>query len=312
MSALSGTNLPFEMLANFGFIGALSFILGFAMNHGSICTFIATTELVLKRRPARFLALAECAIWAAIAYVVLEKLPTMHDGWAPLAHMIGAAVLFGVGVYVNGACIFGSVGHFGNGELEFGFTFLGILAILSLDTLFSLRGDPMPFSGTPPLALETLLFALAAFLVLRLGLSLKSETNYLRLTVAMTTIGVTSAALSAFASSFSITTSIGSLLSIPVTSSLIFVCMTMGSFISARSRRHRFSLSWPTWRSLLRKTVGGLLMGFGALLIPGGNDTLLLVGLPMGAWQAFTAYVMMVATLAVLIGRFGSQARPWS
>lgn len=76
MSALSGTNLPFEMLANFGVIGALSFILGFAMNHGSIFTFIATTELVLKRRPARFLALAECAIWAAIAYVVLEKLPT--------------------------------------------------------------------------------------------------------------------------------------------------------------------------------------------------------------------------------------------
>lgn len=155
--------------------------------------------------------------------------------------MIGAAVLFGVGVYVNGACIFGSVGHFGNGELEFGFTFLGILAILSQDSLFSVRSDPMPSSGTPSLALETLLFALAAFLVLRLGLSRKSETNYLRLTVAMTAVGVTSAALSACASSFSITTSIGSLLSIPVTSSLIFVCMSTGSFISARNRRHSFS-----------------------------------------------------------------------
>ncbi|WP_244480325.1 hypothetical protein [Rhizobium sp. Root1220] len=55
-----------------------------------------------------------------------------------------------------------------------------------------------------------------------------------------------------------------------------------------------------------------MLMGFGALVIPGGNDTLLLVGFPMGAWQAFTAYFIIVATLAALIGRFGSQAKPWS
>ncbi|WP_244480324.1 YeeE/YedE thiosulfate transporter family protein [Rhizobium sp. Root1220] len=206
------------------------------MNFGSICTFIATTELVSKRRPARFLALAECAVWAAIAYLVLDKLPTLHDGWGHWAHIVGAAIVFGIGVYVNGACIFGSVGHFGNGELEFGFTLLGILAVLSLDTLFGLRDDPMSISGPPPLALESLLLALAAFLVLRLSISWKAERNYLRLTAAMTAVGVMSAALSAYASSFSITTSIGSLLSFPVTSALIFVCMTTGSFISARTR----------------------------------------------------------------------------
>ena len=31
-------------------------------------------------------------------------------------------------------------------------------------------------------------------------------------------------------------------------------------------------------------------MGLGALLIPGGNDTLLMIGFPMGAWQAALAY----------------------
>jgi hypothetical protein len=58
--------------------------------------------------------------------------------------------------------------------------------------------------------------------------------------------------------------------------------------------------------------MGGILMGFGALLIPGGNDTLLLVGLPMGAWQAFLAYLLMVLALAALIARFGSAAQSWS
>ncbi|WP_246413092.1 MULTISPECIES: YeeE/YedE thiosulfate transporter family protein [Rhizobium] len=303
----------FETWASFGLIGGLGFVLGFAMNHGSICTFIATTELISERRPARFLALAECAVWAAIAYIILDKLPTMNGGWSPLVHMVGAAILFGVGVYVNGACIFGSVGHFGNGEMDFGFTFLGILVILSLDSVFNLRAEPMPISASPPLALEALLVVLFVFLLLRLGVSIKSETNFRRLTLAMGTIGITSATLSAFAPRFSVTTSVGSMLSIPVTSSLIFVCMFSGSLVSARIRRHQFSLSWPpTWKSVSRRTIGGLLMGFGALLIPGGNDTLLLVGLPMGAWQAFVAYLIMVAALAVLIARFGSTARSWS
>lgn len=53
-------------------------------------------------------------------------------------------------------------------------------------------------------------------------------------------------------------------------------------------------------------------MGGGALLIPGGNDTLLMIGFPMGAWQAALAYGLFVATLAVLIAKFGSTARAWS
>ena len=53
-------------------------------------------------------------------------------------------------------------------------------------------------------------------------------------------------------------------------------------------------------------------MGLGALLIPGGNDTLLMIGLPMGAWQAALAYVLFVASVAALIAKFGSMARSWS
>jgi hypothetical protein len=55
----------------------------------------------------------------------------------------------------------------------------------------------------------------------------------------------------------------------------------------------------------------GVLMGLGALLIPGGNDTLLLIGFPAGAWEAALAYVLFVATPATLIVKFGSMAKPW-
>ena len=71
-------------------------------------------------------------------------------------------------------------------------------------------------------------------------------------------------------------------------------------------------LKRPTVRAIIKRTLAGTLMGLGAILIPGGNDTLLLVGLPAGAWQAALAYLLFVATLAALIVKIGSVAKPWS
>ena len=85
-----------------------------------------------------------------------------------------------------------------------------------------------------------------------------------------------------------------------------------GSLVSARFRKRRFTLKWPTLKDIRQRTLAGILMGLGALFIPGGNDTLLMIGFPMAAWQAALAYVLFVATLAALIAKFGSMARSWS
>jgi hypothetical protein len=151
-----------------------------------------------------------------------------------------------------------------------------------------------------------------AILALRLGVSLKSESNFRRLTLSMGAIGITFTILAVFAPRFSITTSVGSIVSIPVAGAVISVCMFGGSLVSAGFRRRRFRLKWPTIKGIARRTLGGILMGLGALLIPGGNDTLLMIGFPMGAWQAALAYVLLVASLAALIAKFGSMARSWS
>jgi uncharacterized membrane protein YedE/YeeE len=129
ISGLSLADAGIEIWAGTALLAVLGFLLGFAINHGSICTVIATTELVSEKRPARFIALVECAVWAALVYAILEMSPTMQQGWSPLGYLVPAAMLFGIGTYVNGACVFGSVGHFGNGDIDFGFTFLGIFAV---------------------------------------------------------------------------------------------------------------------------------------------------------------------------------------
>ncbi|WP_244428330.1 YeeE/YedE family protein [Sinorhizobium fredii] len=301
-----------EIWAGTALLGVIAFVLGFALNHASICTVIATKELISEKKPARFIALVECAVWAALAYAMLGIAPMMQEGWLPLSYFVPAAILFGLGTYVNGTCVFGSVGHIGNGETEFGFALLSIFAVFYIESRFGLLPDQPPISGSPPLGAVLLALALLAILALRLGVSLQSRSDFWRLTLSMGAIGITSTILAVFAPEFSITASVGSIVSIPVAGAVILVCMFSGSLASARVRKHRFTLKWPTIKGTARRTLGGILMGLGALLIPGGNDTVLLIGLPMGAWQAALAYALFVATLAALIAKFGSMARSWS
>jgi toxin CptA len=56
---------------------------------------------------------------------------------------------------------------------------------------------------------------------------------------------------------------------------------------------------------LLRCLVGGVLMGWGSLLLPGGNDGLILVGMPLAWPYAWLAFATMCATIAAaqLAGR---------
>jgi uncharacterized protein len=121
ISGLGLADAGIEIWAGLALLALLGFVLGFALNHGSICTVIATRELASEKRPARFIALVECAVWAALVYAILETSPTMQQGWSPLGYLVPAAMLFGIGTYVNDACVFGSVGHFGNGDIDFGF-----------------------------------------------------------------------------------------------------------------------------------------------------------------------------------------------
>ena len=67
----------------------------------------------------------------------------------------------------------------------------------------------------------------------------------------------------------------------------------MGGLTAGRFRSTRISIA-----QLAKCFTGGALMGWGSLLIPGGNDGLILVGIPLlwpYAWLAFF-------TMCVVIG----------
>jgi toxin CptA len=63
----------------------------------------------------------------------------------------------------------------------------------------------------------------------------------------------------------------------------------------------------------LKCTLGGVLMGWGSLLIPGGNDGLILVGMPLlwpYAWVAFLTMALSIAAAQWLAKTRAVQAAP--
>ena len=75
----------------------------------------------------------------------------------------------------------------------------------------------------------------------------------------------------------------------------LFVAFFAGMLVSAL-QRGTFRLRWQPAGAIWARLVGGAMMGVGAAMVPGGNDTLLLTGLPAFSGWALGAYV------AVLIG----------
>ena len=64
-----------------------------------------------------------------------------------------------------------------------------------------------------------------------------------------------------------------------------------------------FRLRVGSLRDWLRALAGGTVMGIGAVLVPGGNDAMLLVGVPLLLPNLLAAYVAMSVVLVALVAQ---------
>ncbi len=83
------------------------------------------------------------------------------------------------------------------------------------------------------------------------------------------------------------------------------LAVLIGATLTAIYRR-RFRFVRPSLRTLLREAAGGGMMAAGALLIPGGNDALLVYGVPSGSPHALAGYVVIFGTMVVML-----RVTPW-
>ncbi len=300
------------------FAAACAALMGYAIQRGATCTVAAVDEMLSERSARRLLAMGEAALWVAgglLVALALGRVPALPPGFAASGWTVAGAVLLGLGAWINGACVFGAIAKLGSGDWAYVATPLGYFAgCLSVHRLFA-PAPPQPLAGASPLlaapAFFAVLFALAGAWRLA-GPVLKLDRATLRAKAwsphaATTVIGITFLFTLLAAGSWAYTDLLADLARAMAgsvgavgTRLALFAALLAGAGFGGWSAG-RWRALWPQPGRLLRCAAGGALMGWGTLLIPGSNDGLILVGLPLLRPYAWLAFAVMCATIAAAL-----------
>jgi uncharacterized protein len=314
----------FEMhTALFGLVIALlAFGVGFATQRGSICSILAARQIAETGKATRLVAFVTATLWALVIVVPLSWVNNDSFFLSPsydisFAALLGGA-LYGLGTFINGGCMFGTVARIASGNLSFLTVLPGIALGAGLGTAvafpylaFVEAASPLRepgFGGFAVLAVAAGLVGVAVVSVARThqraGVTLAQllRASRWRTAVAMMIIGILGGLLFATGAPWSYPTllrQVGNLTwghearFAPTT--IIGPLALLAGAITAAALGGRFVLRTVSRVQLGRSLAGGATMGFATILIPGGNDSLLLSTLPSLAMHGALAYVTMLA-----------------
>jgi len=295
-------------------VALLVFLAGYATHRGGVCAVAATYELVLERKASRhvgFLFCAACGLAVmALGQALGRPVFALYTGLPASTAALAGGAIVGVGAFINGRCAFGTIAELGGGVLSRIATLFGFVAGTALGDLAHMRVPPMSAVATPlaawPVA-GALVLALLATVLLGIALArltppvAEQEWSPLR---AMAVIGLSNGILLVLARSWPYTTVLmqlarGGGMDVGEHGLLaeVFVLGAVAGGVALR----RFRLVLGTAGDWLRASAGGVVMGAGAVLVPGGNDAMLLVGIPLWLPNLAAAYVVMGAVLAGLV-----------
>lgn len=289
-------------------------VMGLAIQRGGTCTVAAVQDLLQGGRPLRLIAMVEASLWVALGLQVLQwaggPVPGA-SGFALTGATLAGAVLLGLGAVCNRACVIGSIARLGSGEWAFAFTPLGFYAGCLATELTTGGFDPLPLAARPPaldaaptarLAFATLAGAVVAWRIARL---LRAPAGALAprewsAGAATLVIGVGYLVLSSLQGPWAYTDVLADLargaaprLEERVLLAAALFCGAIAGGWSAR-RLHPVR---PRLCVVARCSVGGALMGWGSQLLPGSNDGLVLLAMPLlwpYAWAAFVAMCLAI------------------
>jgi toxin CptA len=293
--------------------------MGFAIQRGATCTVAAVDELVGRRGWGRLRAMLEASLWVATGLLLARRLHWVAltpPGFALTAWTALGAALLGLGAYVNRACVFGAIARLGNGDWAYLATPLGFyLGCLSVQQLFTPPQAQALAQGSWLLAMDQwAIWPLGLFVLGRLSapwlLRSRPAPAAARLwwspTNATVVIGITFLITLLLAGAWAYTDLLAALAQrmagkLWLRSGLALALLggaMLGGWMDGRLRRVA-----PTLPGLARCLLGGALMGWGSLLIPGSNDGLILLGMPLlwpYAWVAFATMCASIATAMLL------------
>jgi toxin CptA len=299
--------------------------MGFAIQRGGTCTVAAVDELLNQRRAHRLLAMLEASLWVAGGLALAQWLQvagSMPAGHAASRWTIAGGALLGLGAWLNRACVFGAIARLGSGEWAYAFTPLGFyVGCLSVAPVFAqpqalTQATPSPLFGASAL-LAPLFVCYAAGRVLlpvltarRTGGAGPWREKVWSPHAATIIIGISFVLTLLLAGPWAYTDLLADLAGGMAASLggrvLLFTALLAGAmwggWTAGRWRSGAASLAQS-----LRCFAGGLLMGWGSLLIPGSNDGLVLIGIPLLRPYAWLAFATMCLAIALAI----ASAKAW-
>lgn len=308
----------------------LAGLMGFAIQRGATCTVAAVDEWVNHGRANRLVSLAEAAVWVGLGVLLARQsglimhLPAGREaGWRTLL----GGVLLGGGAYVNRACVFGAIARWSSGEWAYAATPLGFF-IGSLVFVRGVRsmGSPLLEQPSPAQALpDGLVIGMVCLLACRVLWAARSA--WQRASVASPgdsawqrgrqigavlwaprpatlIIGLSFLGMMLLAGPWAYTELLSEWAAGMPHQALIRVLLALALFAGAGLggwRAGKWRWQGVSGRGIARCLAGGALMGMGSLLIPGGNDGLILLGMPMLWPYAWLAFATMCVTIAGLM-----------
>lgn len=299
-------------LLSFAFVIAAvcAAIMGYAIQRGATCLVAAVDEVLTKRTAWRFAGLGEAAIWVAggvLLWRVLGGHETLPIGYPATVATIAGGMLLGLGAFVARACVFGAVARFGSGEWAYVLTpigfYIGCLTILPLIGQFPTMHVASPLFGASWLLLPFALFVLwRGVEAVRAGRARMFAAHVWTPHRATAVIGIVFAisliAIGPWAYTYALLALAQGKTGGVIVKLVLLVMLFAGALVGGWTAG-RLKLRAPTREAVIRSFGGGVLMGWGSLLIPGGNDELLLVGIPLLQPYAWVAVASMAAAIAL-------------
>jgi uncharacterized protein len=289
----------------------LVFVAGYITQRARTCAVSAAFEIVKRKRAHRlvgFMLAAACSLFTLSLLSLFE--PSLFSGFArqwPSALTVVGGIIFAVGAWTNGRCSLGTIARLGSGDLSRIGTLIGIFAgvVISL-SLFPpkmMTHEAMTlFAELSPRALIGIAAVNLAIFAQIVRKSVPADFNTAQWPIwqSMTLVGIINGLLVWLAHDWSYTSLFAHIakhdVALMSVGSASFVVL-IGGAVTGAMVSNQWHLRAGTLREWLSAAGGGVLMGVGIVLIPGGNDKMLLIGLPLVLPHLILAYLVMYATL---------------
>ena len=292
---------------------ALLFLIGYASQRSGVCMVRAVREVIERRRVHR---LAGFTLAAASAMLVMGLAELL--GASPFTTILGAppdllavagGVLFGLGSLLAGHCAMGLLASLTTGKLWRSASIAAmVVATLLLGPdmsgaalMLPARSPlPSPLTGHAGVALTvggTMAMFAGIYIHRRLGWHMPR--GGWSPIIAMSLVGAASGMLFALDRHWVYTSRIAEIAygRLVAPGTLLGLLVLVAGMVSAAVAGSTFRLVRGGRRQWIRAALGGLLMGIGATLVPGGNDAMLFTGVPLLLPNLLAGYIAFIATL---------------